>query len=61
MDYMFSHSGLKNLNLTTFNTLKVKKFPGVFEECHGLNLIVFEKNCTNLIENIPDYINVTRI
>ena len=61
MDYMFSHSGLKNLNLTTFNTLRVKTFTEVFEECHGLNLILVENNCKNLLETIPDYVNVTRI
>ena len=59
MDYMFSHSGLKYLDLSTFNTLKVKTFSGVFEQCYGLNLILVEKNCKNLIETIPDYINVT--
>ena len=58
---MFSHSGLKNLNLTTFNTLKVKTFPGVFEDCQGLNLVLVENNCKNLIETIPDYVNITKL
>ena len=59
MDYMFSYSGVKNLDLSSFNTLNIKKFNGVFEKCYGLNLILIEKNSQNLITTIPDYVNIT--
>ena len=59
MDYMFGYSGIKNLNLTSFNTLNAKSFKGIFEECRGLELALIEKNCKNIIPDIPEYVNLT--
>ena len=61
MDYMFGYSGIKSLDLSSFNTLNIKTFKGVFEECQGLNVTLDENNCTNLIANIPEYVNVIKL
>ena len=55
---MFAYCNeLKELDIRTFNTENCINLDDMFENCNGLQLYLNEKNCSNLIEKLPDYIN----
>ena len=58
MEYMFdSCIELKELDIRTFNTQACQSFDGMFDNCDGLELYLNEKNCSNLIEQLPSNVN----
>ena len=58
MQYMFNSCfWLKSLDLTSFNTQKCTDFTGIFENDEGLNLYIKNNTCSNLVGQLPDYIN----
>ena len=56
---MFSScNGLKSLDISSFNTGKCRDFTDMFENDEGLNLYINNNTCSNLVENLPSYINI---
>ena len=59
MSYMFAGClNLKTLDISTFSTKLTEKFNNMFEKDEGLDLYINKNNCENLLQTIPDYINV---
>ena len=57
MNYMFySCKEIKNLNFTSFNTLKCKNFKEIFGECNEINISINKENNAQLISSSPSYI-----
>ena len=57
---MFNYcSNLLNLNFPFLNTLKCTKYDNIFDGCYDLTLIINSNLCGNIINYIPDYINIT--
>ena len=57
LSYMFSHSGLKKINLNFSNTNNLKNIKGLFSYCENLEIVDFSsfntKNVTTKILNKP--------
>ena len=59
MQNMFgSCTKLTSLNISTFDTNKVTNFTNMFENDNGLNLYLDSKICSNLKQQLPNFINV---
>ena len=59
MPYMFAGClNLKSLDLSTFSTKLTQKFDNMFAEDEGLDLYINKNNCENLINTLPEFINV---
>ena len=58
MVYMFSDSGFKYLDLSSFNTSKCKSFTGIFQNCNGLSIKINNETCANIIKALPLYVHV---
>jgi hypothetical protein len=46
------------LDITSFNSNKCSNFNEMFTDCKNLNLTLNRKNCQNLIDSIPNYVNI---
>ena len=59
MQFMFnSCTKLKSLNLSSFSTEKCTNFREIFENDEGLDLYINNNTCSNLVAEIPYYVNV---
>ena len=59
MQNMFSNCiSLTSLELNTFNTKECKNFNNMFENDENLDLYINNETCSNLISELPEYINV---
>ena len=62
MEYMFASClKLSSLNISSFNTKKCKNFTNIFENDKNLNLYFDYEKCSNLVEDIPEYVNIYNI
>ena len=59
MSYMFGHcSNLTYLDLSSFNTEECDDIEGIFDECYNLTVLINQYECSNIVEEVPDYIRV---
>ena len=62
MDEMFSNViNLRQLNLSSFNTRNLYSWTGIWNNITELNIIIDVDKNQNILENIPDGINITDI
>ena len=65
MKYMFSHSGLKKINLNFINTHNLKNIAGLFSYCENLEFVDFSsfntKNVTNMSELFEGCLKLSNI
>lgn len=56
-------TSLNTLNIANFDTIKCSNLYNVFDFCYNLTLLVNKnnKNCENLINSKPEYIQVSYI
>ena len=59
MESMFdSCNEMKNLSLVSFNTRKCINFNNMFANTENMVVKVKSKYCTNMIDNIKDYVDL---
>ena len=62
VSYMFdSCTNLKSLDLRQFNTKNCKDYTNIFNDCTQLHILINENYCSNLIQDIPNYVVVEYI
>ena len=58
-DCMFTNDeNLLSLDMSSFYTLNSEKFRNLFDGCYNLTVWLNEKNCSNIISSIPEYVHV---